>query len=360
MLDRIKNGTAFLVFAVLLWLAWFVWPGPVRAADTPLMPVDYETSTLGTDYSTMQEWVAAKVAAVDMVTAQKGQVLILPTGTYADWCEIPQSATTNSDYFIVIKAADGATVTIAPTLEAHIGNYINTYHYTFAIWADYTKIIGINVDWSGVNTVNPTYSHTPFLGHSTAAYTRLINCTAKNVNPSGGAGYPMLFFNQPGTGLINCAVSGSPYGFLFGSGTSECFTYNCTFRGPGIGYYNSGAVAISKNCLNSESGTWTGDWTKTTCLDAVPTWLTGTDFDLDPGDTTALGQGTDLTADGTFAFSYDHNNDTRPTLWSVGADDLAEAEPEPEPETPAVRYKPWALGPWGAGPWNGATTGGWR
>jgi hypothetical protein len=307
----------------------FLWAAPAWAADTPRLPLAYETSTLGVDYATMEAWEAAKVAGVDMVTAQMGQVLILPEGTYTDWVEINSGGATDADYFPVIKAADGATVTIAPTDLAHVGNYGGAFNYTFAVWKPYTKIIGINVDWTGLIGVHNDWLKTPFLVHTGIANVTMINCTAKAAQAPSyiGAGFAVFSATSPNNYFINCGAIDSDYGFAFFNG-ADGVVYNCTAKENGVGFYANSSTPVAKNCLAAGNTTdWSGTFTKTTCVDGTPTYAAGTDFDLDPTDTVALGQGTDLSADATWAYSYDLHDATRPTTWSVGADDSAEASP---------------------------------
>ena len=359
MLDRLKNYAAFLVFAVLLWMAWFVWPGAVRADSTPRLPLAYHTSVLGTDYATMVEWENA--TSGDLVAAEFGEVLVIPSGTYTEFVELFGS-TTNADYFRVVMAAEGATVNFVPTQLSHVGDYGSAFNYTVAIWEPYSKVIGLNIDWAGLDGIHNDWLKTPILIHSDVPHVRIIGCAVKNTHAPSyiGAGIAAFSAGTTDTGIINCAVGACDYGIALFNG-SDGFLYNNTTKGCTTGYYANASTPVAKNCLAAGNTTdWSGTFTKTTCLDAVPTWATGTDFDIDPADTTALGQGTDLSADAAWAFNYDLHDATRPTLWSIGADDVAAAEPEPEPEAPAVRLRPWAAGPWGAGPWNGGTTGGWK
>jgi len=316
-----KKLLAVVIMALVLAL-------PAWAADSARLPLAYNTSTLGVDYATMEAWKTARVSGNDMVTAEMGEVLVIPEGTYTDWVEI-FGATTDADYFPVVMAAEGATVIFAPTDLAHVGNYVDSFNYTIAVWVPYTKIVGINIDWIGLDGVHNDWLKTPVLIHSDVPHVRVINCTVKNTTAPLyiGAGIAAFSAGTTDIGIINCAVGDSDYGIALFNGAAG-FLYNDTVKGCTTGYYANSSTPIAKNCLaDSNTTDWSGTFTKTACVDGTPTYAGGTDFDLDPTDTVARGQGTDLTADGTWAYGYDLHDATRPTTWSVGADDVSGAAP---------------------------------
>jgi hypothetical protein len=130
---------------------------------------------------------------------------------------------------------------------------------------------------------------------------------------------------------VNCVVHAVDR-CMFTSGITV-YCYNVTENGcTRNSIFNSG-TATTKNCVWDTAISNSGTHNQTTNVTGTPTYVdaAGDDFHLDPDDTVALDNGTDLSADGTFAFDDDIDGDTRSGTWDVGFDEVVSGAQEVAP-----------------------------
>lgn len=365
---KIYDFTARLVFAALLWLAWFGLPGMAHAAETARrMPVSYNTATIGSggDYPTIAAWYAARVYYVDMVTAQKGEVGTLLAGVHEGANCIAIHDMIDASYFPVLRGQPGAiirpvTTPVGQNYVLRLGCESNRGGW----WGLYDLTIDA-VNCSGLNSV---------LSLQDNGWVSVDSVIIKNISSGYGAitvEGSAVNAGTPTVCLSNNFILNARWGISVATGyiqQNTVFMFNNTFVAdqPSGSYgvlVSLGDVIIGKNNVFSGFGTHVlndgSTYTATTTLfnpSPAPAWVGGGDYHVQEGDTVLLGQGANLTADANLQFTMDFDGATRPATWSVGADDVGgtpEPEPEPEPETPAVRTGPWFLGPWNSGPWSG-------
>ena len=150
--------------------------------------------------------------------------------------------------------------------------------------------------------------------------------------------------------MVNCVSWGNwDYGIFsqYGGANSSYTVYNNTLLGCNKGIHfdytdNSSAIYLRNNIVQRRAGSARSAITYlSTTLDGHSCNITddasspnsafrnltctfvdeaNADLHLSASDTAALGQGTNLSADGVYAFSTDIDGDTR-SLWSIGADD---------------------------------------
>ncbi len=195
-------------------------------------------------------------------------------------------------------------------LASGTGQYINCGNTAGRVW--WNKCI---FDGSGATINSGTTKDATILNLKNAGTTNVAtNC---------------LFYNWLETA--------SSFDFLVVSG-KQYLLYNCTVQDCDVGITAKDANVKAKNviandCTNGFDGTFhadsitnasdiTSDAPGTSPQTGEVTYENegGDDFHLGSGDTIALDNGTDLSADGDFAFSDDIDGDTR-TRWSIGADD---------------------------------------
>jgi hypothetical protein len=199
---------------------------------------------------------------------------------------------------------------------------------TLSIRSNYTQVIGLQVR----DTTGDGYSS---IRARDATGVIIDSCF---VYQSGWYGFDTS--NATGTVFANCISRGSVReGLAIGSGTN--YSYNCTFVGASSTYVGvsvaAGATLVATNCYSGGNGgadySITGTFTDTTCYSEDGTASTSTavyststftnvtagseDLSLVSG-SDLIGEGTDLSADGTYPFDWDITGATR-TTWDVGA-----------------------------------------
>lgn len=285
-------------------------------ASSRRLPVSYNTSTyggagLGRDYTVLATWEAA--TDINLVTATMGEVLeCYDDADFTDNVELA-GAITSSSYFRVIKPASGQGHNGTPTVGV---NFTRSDGDTLKISEHNGQIQDI-IAFATSTTINTQC----FVVTSGCQYCWFVGCIGKITTSSNQA----FIIQNLLSGAVNCLAYESAIGFRSNfSGVGAKF-YNCTAYGCGTGFEATAGAPIAKNCVAEGNTTnWFGTWTKTTCTDEDGVVFVNTatdDYHLDSTDTAAKDQGTDLSADATYAFDDDIDGDTRSGSWDIGFDE---------------------------------------
>jgi hypothetical protein len=303
-------------------------------ASSRRLPASYNTSTyggagLGRDYTSLSAWEAD--TDIDLVTATNGEVLeCYDDEDFEDYVTLGD-ATTDADYFRVIKPVDG---------EGHDGTPNNGVNFTesiitvFRIRESYSQIHDIIGIRTGTD-VGSIYAFQASAG-SSSSNIAFIGCIGKATNDGLGEAYAFRLENYDSniSLVINClAYDCKTYGFdaiLTLAHPGTVYAYNCVSINAGSqGFRCADATVtfICKNCISVDSGS--DDYhqtTNTTCLDTTDdiTFVNAgiDDYHLDSSTTDGIDDGTDLSSDGSYAFDDDIDGDSRRVgSWSIGFDE---------------------------------------
>ncbi|MDY6903675.1 MAG: hypothetical protein SWH61_03225 [Thermodesulfobacteriota bacterium] len=284
------------------------------------LPLNYNLSTLGTDFDTIQDWNANRVEGVDLVGNMAGEVLYIPPGTYSDLTPVsldpsntPQ--TFNDDYFpLIIGEPDNKPFLqfSGPTVE--VGLAVSSEHGTRI--CDLGIDIETEVSLDMVTGIFYTVPSAPVYG-----------CVVRNLIAPNISWIASGFASMTTARWINCAIDArgtviaggiNTVGFL---ALTEAHVNNLTLTHSDytIGVMSfPGVTTYAKNCViqNINYPTY-GAVNQTTC--AINQGLL---FDTDGYTllTDDRGNGTDLSSDPTCPFSDDIFGSARsPGQWERGA-----------------------------------------
>lgn len=313
----------FLIFCILLI------PSVAFSASSRILPTSYNESTYGNatrDYTSLATWEAD--TDTNLVTAADGEVLTCydDNAPYNDAVTL-EGATTSSDYFRVLRAAEGQRGT--PTSGVRFAVTVQVCIDCQENYCSFHDIAAKAVKYVSAQTT------TGFRTNLGAQNVRYIGCCGYESYNSHAAGNSAGFFiSNFGAGngsayLINCVaidtnVSPLGYGFVqyhnaFGSVSMTL--YNCSAINTDRGISNVVGTGIAKNCIVQNSSILAFEnITQTTCVTSGVTF-DADGYHLDSADTGAIDQGTDLSGDGTFAFDDDIDGDTRSGDWDIGCDE---------------------------------------
>jgi hypothetical protein len=295
------------------------------------LPLSYNTSTYdsagGKTYTALGTWESA--TDNDLTTAEAGEVLDCYKGNHTDVMGSFYGAVTSADYFRVVRPANGEGHSGIPLFDGSIVSFNNaTYSYLIRVYEDYSQLH----DLVGTQAYNAAGTIYIFACHNDRHYGKLIGCLAANgVNPGAGSCDGLLFYDAHY--IINCLSYNNEGDGALSGGNADAFFYNCTIKDNGVyGYHHIGAGdTLAKNliCEGNVSGQFIGsNIVQTTCLTSAPTYLDSDNdnLHLDPSDTSAKNQGTDLSGDGAFDFDDDIDGETRESgSWDIGFDEYVSA-----------------------------------
>ena len=179
-----------------------------------------------------------------------------------------------------------------------------------------TGIVFVNCLWAD----SPT-THVDIQNDGTSYF---INCASYN---SGGEGF---YVPETGSGttayMYNCvALNATTHGFRVDAWrTMHC--KNCYDDGDTAGFLGSTNSTFSATtCASSDGSESTTTVAMATGSGAYFTNVTAGSEDATIGESSSLASGgTDLSADGTYAFDYDWEGETR-SDWSIGPDEISVA-----------------------------------
>lgn len=313
--------------------------GSCRLTSTPLSQnIDTYDSRGGKNRATLDAWEEA--TDVDMVATTESYILeCYDTGDHDDGTILDGAGgDTDADYHRIIRPASG---------EGHSGTHASGV--SFAYTTD-LPMLRINESYSQLQDIIGTLiinsSNIRLTFGASGDQSKVIGCLSVN-SGNAGSGTAIGIMGGPGGGtgtkyIINClALDNGASGYDHDQDTA--YYYNCTSHGNYNGFDRDGGIANTVNCLsdgndnNDFSGTWS-DNTNSSSDATSPTvalrnqtnaFVGVADFHLAIGDD-AIDAGTDLSADGTFAFNDDINDgamgaakagETRSGTWDIGFDE---------------------------------------
>ncbi|MFZ2991628.1 MAG: hypothetical protein WA087_02090, partial [Candidatus Saccharimonadales bacterium] len=291
--------------------AWAVgcdWYAPITSSvpsgSSRKLPTYYYESTYGAgqNYTLLATWAAD--TDINLITPTVGFVLTCVAGIYNDTAAL-YGATTNANYFRVIRAAAGQRGT--PTSGVRFVKVVTTDTQLFIIGEAYDSVQDIAIK---LTSTNGSIAYSFFTYSNNVSF---IGCTAYDVYTTGTAiGFRVSSLN-PGY-IINCLaynVDGgvNSSGMMVGdnSGTNQnIYIYNSTVVGCNVygilmtsqaGYTTT---TYLKNSIIQNNGTnlyaigaGTETWVTTTNVTSGVTFAAD-GYHLAPTDTVAINHGTDL------------------------------------------------------------------
>ena len=295
-----------------------------------------KTYGTGKDYTEGQLATWEQATDTDHVTDAETDVLEVykegSGGGLWDDNDIIDGSTNNASYFRIIRAASGEGHSGIPKDDGTVAGFRSSIDTTLRVDEDYTQLqdlVGKRNGAGGANTVFYIYN---------CDEAKIIGCIAYDGN-EGGLGARGFDIRPAATKVgyaINCLTHNDYRGFTVRD--SIAYIYNCTENGSSDKslYIFAGATANTKNCILDTAIYNGGTHNQTTNVTGTPTYVDSAndDFHLDSGDTVAKDQGTDLSADGNFAFDDDINDgvmgagkagETRSGTWDVGFDEYVAA-----------------------------------
>jgi hypothetical protein len=299
----------------------------------------------GGDYGSLAAWEAAEnggLVAADEIR----RVLCYALGSMDGACTIAGGTTDTTRYLIVEAAENHGGVWTSSAyqigLSASAGTVLN-------ITQGWTQVKGIQVQVSSVGG----FGGIGILNSQTTFQWNFIDrCIVRLDAPvidSGGSNCYGIAEDFGGTRVTNCTIYGFEQTVSLGRGLVtngsllNPIWYNNTIYGCDVCYSGAGSSPpllinnIAQNntgsacyvgsfhassaCNISDDGTQPGG--KSANVNFVSTTFATADFHLSLTDTAANSYGTDLSADGNYAFSNDIDGATRSAPWSAGSDQRA-------------------------------------
>jgi len=279
------------------------------------------------DFTSLTTW---EVATDNNLTAlQITEVLecYADSATFTDNVDI-SNAITNSIYFRIIRPAAGQFHDGTPnsgvafsTTTLGAGSAII---YMLENYLQIQDIVFKDVSFGGGTTIG--------VRNRSTTEGVMAGCIFSNIS---GTGTNYAIYVQNANRVVNCLIqditsTASSYGIRLNGSTM--YLYNCTvLNNTTYGIFANVGNTILKNSDVNGNGTdlSAGTITQTTNnIGATPTYVNagGLDFHIAAGDTVLRGNGTDLSADGIFAFDDDIDFDTR-SAWDIGFDEFVAAPP---------------------------------
>lgn len=317
-----------------------------------LVEVTFTVDPDGTgQYLSVEEWEAAEVTNALITNDERYTVICRTTGGSADTTALAFSSTwaTDATHYLQIWTDPSESY-------RHDGTYRSDKYR----WEVPGNVSPVTIGGSGPGFVR-------FIGLQVTVSTTLANRHGFSLSPSGGSLRVEQSVIRAGTiganvgGVMGISIGGGAtalisnnivYGFddhggfavnvginASGSGTIRIFNNTVVDCEVGFRTTNTGDVVaincIAQDCADGFNGTWdTG--TDYNCSDIASdapgansvtgevAFLSETagseNFHLDPSDTVAFGNGTNLSTDLAYPITVDIDNETR-VNWSIGADD---------------------------------------
>jgi hypothetical protein len=269
----------------------------------------HSAGTGSPDYTSLATWVSA--TDNDLVSTTTSEVVEILAGTHDDGDVNYDGAITNSTYMRIMRPASGDGYGYVPKTDGSCAALVtvdarfimNAVESNFKVQDIVMKQTGTYSGFAGAMSQGSSTSGQEFAGVA----------VIDSLNDDAGSTFYGLYTAQPG-GMycIDCIVSGiDGHGFRVGSGDTGYF-YNCVAEGNGQWGFLNSVTMVAKNCIadSNGDGQFSGSPTKITCLDSDSDTINFRDKannDYRPANnfSDAIGQGTDLSADGNYAFDDD-------------------------------------------------------
>jgi len=321
-------------YLISLFIAIFLITGAIDAwaATSRRTATNENVSTYGNntrDYDganqELTDWEQA--TDINLVTATQSEVL----ECYADVAEFTDGvtlaeATTNGSYFRIIRPASGEGHNGTPTTGVRFYSTVSGSHFSMGEDnSHFQDIVSRHVYSNASNKAN-------FRKYNTTGTSYCIGCIAWDSNNTGASYTSGFDTTIAGTFIVvNClatyiGLGNTANGFRCATANATLIAYNCTSDSTGgYNFYQYNGTFTAKNCCSSNGVTddWGGTIGKTTCTDegVTMTYDNAAGDDFHTSDSDVVDQGTDLSADGTFAFDDDIDGTTRAGTWDIGFDE---------------------------------------
>ena len=307
-------------------------------ASSRRLPTTPNTSSYdsggGKDYATLQGWEEATDIDLTAGGQSAGEILECYKGIHDDF-DVLDGATTDSSYFRVIKPASGeGHLDVNPGIPAVDGSMAAFVPTTSPAQA--LRITEANSQFHdligklNLNNATSTKMFAPRGSNSVVA--GCIAVDGLNIGAGDASGFQMV-----GGGIaVDCiTINNDLDGFVV---AGDGYAYNCSAVNNGGHGFNNGGAMIAKNCLsdNNTGNDYNNNPTMTTCGSSDATGSAGLqsqsytfvnagadDFHYTSG-SDGIGDGTDLSGDGIYAFDDDIDEDTR-SAWDLGFDEFVAA-----------------------------------
>ena len=271
----------------------------------------------GKDYSVMQTWESA--TDLDLVAAAQSESLECYKGAHDDDV-IMTGIVGNSVYFRVIRPAAGEGHSAVPEVDGSMVAFVKTSFVAgiITIREDYSQIQDVVLDMN-VNNASP--SACVLMDNATGDNSAAVGVLVKR-SVNSGAGSSHGFRTQTNTYfIINCLANDCDNDALLIATSSTAYIYDFTeFDCARSIRIVSGCTANTKNCILDDTISVSGTHNQTTNTTGTPTYVDSANdnFLLAPTDTVAIDNGTDLSADGSYAFDDDILKNLRTGSWDIG------------------------------------------
>lgn len=298
----------------------------------------------GCDYTSVAAWQSA--VAQDLVTNDAVAIGELHSfNDTAAWTLGSSSAwITDSTHKIKLRVPSAYRHTGVPLYDGTVYSHSHTSTTYPTLYGKSSTVLHY-IELEGMQfilTLSSSYGYG--IGCLNAANIIFKNCIFYCIPGSYTTGFPVNISTNSTYILINCLFINFPSRAFYNPNysTLDTYLYNCTAYNCGTGFSrgaSSTGIICAKNCVvvggtSCYGGTFT-DSTNNVASDGTAPGtnpITGTpafedtstyNFRLSAADTVALGAGTDLSSDTTYAFSTDILEYTRTTPWDCGAFKIA-------------------------------------
>ena len=300
---------------------------------------DYDTDSA----ETWQDWEDDTTENMTAGGTSTSHVLEMAAGSYSD-SVLVDGATQDSSYFRICRPVSGDEHDGDPTAGVIITRDDGAWP-TCRIDDFYTSAQDLRIDIAcnsaagGEHVAGNWGDYTSYVGIYVASATNDNAIGVNNGMRLGGGD------NNFG-GAVDCIVTGvvggagqAGRGYYMGANGWNAYAYNCIAEGnttqaghSGMDSAHGGATLVAKNCISQNNNGQDGidaNFAQTTCHESTGVVVLFTnsaagDYTLQSGDTTAKGEGTDLSGDGTFAFDDDIAR-VAWTDWSMGVHEFVAA-----------------------------------
>ena len=293
----------------------------------------------GKDYSTLLGWEIA--TDIDLVAAAQSEVLEIYKGNHNNRIEL-RDATTNSSYFRIVRPAAGEGHSGIPKFDGTVAAFTTSVaSNNWTLHEDYSQFQDLCIK----TTLNSSSSSACAIRMEACDQAKMIGMLiadilnddgsndgtgVKSLSNSGNENFIInsLFHNCEENGVelrdagdLICynvtAIDNAERGFAESGGTLTCI--NCLADNNATEDFDSGVISGNYNA----SGDGTAPGANSRINQTFTFVASGSDdFHLASNDAGALDFGTDLSADGSFAFDDDIDFETRSGSWDIGFDEF--------------------------------------
>lgn len=304
------------------------------AASSRVLPASYTEYTYdsaggGEDYTALATWEAD----TDIDVRSTGQVLTCSSGIHNDTVTLAE-ATTDADGFRLIRAAEGSRGT--PTSGVRFEKSSSATVWIFIIAAeDYSSVHDIYA--KAISTLN-NGTAISFGANTGPTGNAFVGCYATAQATTGSTAYGIGYYLRLDFGSVQYVINSVADSCQSGASSTNgaailvhptntnygtACIYNSTLINNQFAAIRTQQLSTNvyiKNTIAIDVSTFEGNtFTQTTNATSGVTFAAD-GYHLASNDTVAINNGTDLSADATFAFDDDIDGETRDD-WDIGADE---------------------------------------